>query len=626
MIGYLPLLDVNLTTGELSEREITERVRREWIGGTGLGLRLLAAAARRDLDVRDPECPVLVLTGPLTGTGIPQSSDWVIVTVNADLPGHVCASHSHGYFGARLRQAGWDGVVLHGRAPEPVYLVVGDDGVEIRAADAVWGRDTYDTDSILRSLVGTEEAPASVACIGPAGENLVYGASVRIESAFGASQGGAGVAWGAKNLKAIVVSGTHPVEVSDPTSLVAVAEAWSDALRTQPLKPIEAMHADGLRIMPDLGPKGLVPGKNFTDPAFGLMWSRRLARDLPRWRVEAVGSWNCEMACHHRTECTTGAMAGVVATGYGGEVMEELGPNLGIEDPSIALALAAEVDRLGLSAGWVPRVIAMLMEAFGAGEIDVDTTGGLDLSWGNFEAVFELLHQTVRREGLGSLVAQGLRPTAQSLGIEHRAVHMKGGGFNDHDQRAGPLMLFQSQVASGAGPTWQSAVSLAVGSSGSEPDIGLTAFDPHDLQPIARATLLSQEKKMWEDSLGVCYFAARGIRGILDMETRAVEAATGFRLPSEEALRFGERLIHLQRLVMLELGYDCASDFDIAPRMLGKLEDGPAAGVGLEMDDLRAIRAEYYESLGWSTETGLPSREALERVGLAELADEGYAL
>jgi aldehyde:ferredoxin oxidoreductase len=276
-----------------------------------------------------------------------------------------------------------------------------------------------------------------------------------------------------------------------------------------------------------------------------------------------------------------------------------------------------------MGAGWVPRVVAMLMEAYSEGEIGLEETGGLDLSWGNYQAVLELLHLTAERRGLGELVARGLRETARALGIEHHAVHMKGTGFNDHEQRAAPMMLFQSQVASGAGPTWQSAISLVAGTSGSEPDLGLKGLDPHDLEGIADATFRSQGKKLWEDCLGVCYFATRGIPGILLMETEALQCATGQRLTPEEALLAGERIINLQRLVILHLGYAPQDDFDIAPRLVEKLRGGPAAGVGLTMEELRAIRDQYYACLGWSTATGLPGRATLERLGLDDLGIGG---
>ncbi|MEK7373316.1 MAG: aldehyde ferredoxin oxidoreductase C-terminal domain-containing protein, partial [candidate division NC10 bacterium] len=192
-------------------------------------------------------------------------------------------------------------------------------------------------------------------------------------------------------------------------------------------------------------------------------------------------------------------------------------------------------------------------------------------------------------------------------------------GFNDHEQRAAPMMLFQSQVASGAGPTWQSAISLVAGTSGSEPDLGLKGLDPHDLEGIADATFRSQCKKLWEDCLGVCYFATRGIAGILLMETEALQCATGQLLTPQDALLTGERLINLQRLVLLHLGFAARDDFDIAPRLVEKIRSGPAAGIGLTMKELRSVRDQYYACVGWSTATGAPGRSVLERLGLDDL-------
>jgi aldehyde:ferredoxin oxidoreductase len=623
---YQPLLDVDLTTGTITPLELPHEFRREWVGGTGLGFRLLWDHLRPGLRSTDIDCPVYVLTGPLTGTLAPQSSDWVVVTINGDLPTHLCASHAHGYFGARLRQAGWDGVILRGRSPEPTLLWIDGDVPTLIDATKWWGLPGPETDVSVREALEQGGGPVSVAYIGPAGENLVYGSSVRAEIAYGASQGGAGIAWGAKHLKGIAVRGDRPVAVADAATISAIADRWTHALRTEPKKTIDDMHADGLRIMPGLGARGLVPGRNFTDKEIGVRWGARLAEDLAQWKIESVGSWNCEMACHHRTECTTGPMAGVVASGYGGEVMEELGPNLGIEDPGVSLALNAEVDALGMGAGWVPRVIAMLMEAYEAGEISLEQTGGLELNWGNFEAVFELLQQTVAREGLGALVAQGIRHTARELGIEHRAVHMKGVGFNDHDLRAAPLLLFQSQIASGAGPTWQSAISLGSGTSGAEPDLDLVAGEPQDLTWVAEAVAKSQPKKLWEDSIGICYFATRNVTGVVEMAATSVAAATGDALTPEDAMHFGERLTHLQRLMLLVLGFHPDDDFDIAERMLEKLDAGPAGGTGITRPELEVMRAQYYKYLGWSTDTGLPSEEVLRRYDLSELATMHPAL
>src|SRR3989304_4536922 len=143
---YQPLLSVDLTRGHIGGLDLPAAVRQRWIGGTGLGLYLLSQEIRPGIRATDPECPAFILTGPLTGTEIPQSSDWVIVTVNADLPTHLCASHCHGYFGARLRQAGWGGIIVRGRAASPTYLWIRDGDGELGPASARWGRDTRAAD------------------------------------------------------------------------------------------------------------------------------------------------------------------------------------------------------------------------------------------------------------------------------------------------------------------------------------------------------------------------------------------------------------------------------------------------------------------------------------------------
>ena len=622
---FQPLLEVNLATGSCQSFELPREVRERWIGGLGLGLYLLSREIDTGLRPTDPDCPVFVLTGPLTGTSVPQSSDWVIVTLNAEFSKNICASHAHGFFGARLRQAGWDGIILRGRAEAPVYLSIDDDRAELHPAGELWGLDTFETQRRLIGKRGRGDAEVSVFCIGPAGENLVEGASVRGDLAYGASQGGPGIAWGAKNLKAIVTSGTTPVRVEDSSRLDAISAEWQkDIEGVFPGFP-QVRNYDGLTMMSGwLGEIGWIPGKNFTDPEFGPRWQHEFGRVLPKWKIEGVGSWNCEAACHFHAQCTTGPMAGMEFSGYGGEVMEELGPNLGIEDPGIAFMLAGVVDGYGMAAKSAPRTIAMLMEAFEAGEIGLEQTNGIDLRWGNYDAVLTLLELTIKREGIGELIAQGLRPTAQALGIESRAMHMHGVGFNDHDQRALPIFLFQSQVASGAGPTIQTLLGHMMGGNTQaggrpEPAIGfdeLLAAD--DLDQLAKATSMGQKAKLLYDCIGVCFFAAVGFEGILRFVSESLDAAVGIKLKPQELLEAGERIIALQRLITVYLGYRPDDDFDMADRLFEKISGGPASGSGLTRQEFGRTREEFYELQGWSLETGAPTTETLNRLGLAD--------
>ncbi len=614
------LLDVDLTSGTIKPVIVPPDVARTWLGGTGLGLRLLATYLRPGMRTADPECPVLVMPGPLTGTAIPQSSNWTIVTVNSDLPQHVCASQIHGWFGARLRHAGWDGVVLRNRAAAPVYLLIDDDKVSLESAHGIWGTDTYTTQSTLVQRHGTEQ-DTSVACIGQGGEHLVEGATVRSDIAFSASQGGAGLAFGSKNLKAIVVRGTHPAPLHDPDLMTRTAEAWKKKLYESIPGFPQSRYFSGLKnyTTKRAGPRGWVPGKNFTDPAFGATWAENAGIALQSWKLEPVGSWNCEAMCHFRATCTTGPAAGMKTSGFGGEAWEGCGPNLGITDVGVTMGITAMCDGYGVAAHSLPGTIAMLMEAYEARDITKDDLDGIELRWGDEAAVMELLERSVNREGVGDIIANGLRETARHFGIEDRAVHMHGMGFNTHDQRAVPMWLFQSQIASGAGPTWQSAVTLPAG-FGVEPDLGIrTIQDPRDLSRIAEMTFTTQQKKLWVDSLGMCMFATAGFEGMFELGTDALNAATGRNYTVEEALLTGQRIVNLQRLITLYLGYRVEDDLDISSRLLKKLGEGPAEGVGMTRDELIQARDAFYRMQEWSLTTGAPSDDLLSRLGMADL-------
>ena len=182
-------LDVDLTTGLLEPVTLPEETLENWVGCTGLGLHLLAQEINSAMKPTDPEVPVFILTGPLTGTTAPQSSNWTIVTLNTVSPQHPGVSQSHGYWGARLKHAGWDGIFVRGISPRPVYLWVDDEGVELRDATGVWGSDVFETQRRIEIELGDAEN-ISVACIGPGGEAMAPGGSVRADRAFGCSKGG----------------------------------------------------------------------------------------------------------------------------------------------------------------------------------------------------------------------------------------------------------------------------------------------------------------------------------------------------------------------------------------------------------------------------------------------------
>ena len=384
-------------------------------------------------------------------------------------------------------------------------------------------------------------------------------------------------------------------------------DAWKETIEPNRTKP------EGIKIMAEIAALGGMPGRNFSDPEYAVQWGERLQKHVECWKIKQVGSWNCELQCHNETTITTGPFTGYTVTGYTGEVIEEVGPNLGIEDPGTALMLCGYYDGLGLDCAEIPRMIGMVMEAYNTERISLDQTDGIDLTWGNYEGVIQLTERVLAREGIGAILSKGLREAARELDIEDLAVHIKGVGFNTHDQRAFGLGWLFGSVMSGIGPSWQ-----GVGfEMGAEPDLGFEELqDRSDPVDKGRQSFLSQMKKMWEDCTGCCWFATWQLPGSLQFAPQAVSEATGWQYDRERALLLGERIINLQRLLSLYLGYRAESDLDLGARVLEAPLSGPAEGRALG-PHLRSIREEYYASLGWNTDTGAPTPQTLERLGLS---------
>ncbi len=615
------MLEVDLTAGTTRSLPLPpDDVLRAYGGATGISLYLLAGEITPEMRPTDADCPFILFTGPLTGTMVPNASHWVLLNLRDCPDYHVGLSHAHGYFGSRLKHAGWDGIVVRGISPKPVYLWIENEQVELRDATQYWGMDTYETPRRIKLELG-DPMQISVACIGPGGENLITGAAVRSDGLHTAARGEAGIAWGAKKLKAIAVRGTGRPPIADPAGLMDAYERWNRALFAADIPPpSQHAHAVVPGTYANVADHGRVQGKNYSDPEFQLHWRDRWLEDSPKWKVRSVGGFNCEMQCHHETLITTGPLAGTFVTGYGGEIIQQTGPNLGIDDPGVAVALNGLVDGLGLDGGEVPRNIGMVMEAFNTERLNRDEVDGLDLTWGNHESIIELLEKTIRRDGIGASLAKPPRECARGLGIADLAVHLKGIGFNDHDLRAHPGLIFQALV-SGSGPAWQTELGLVFPrQADGSPDLGLGYIDPTSPDGIAEPIYKGQLLKLWVDTVGVCFFATRGIPGAWDLAIEAMGNAIGWEgYTREEALMVGERLVNLQRLMAIYLGYQREYDYDISKRMASGLDSGPAKDRTIPVGPhLERWFKEYYDCLDWDQETGTPTPQALQRLGMAD--------
>ncbi len=618
------LLRVDLTAGTCQDEPLpSDDVLRKYGGGIGLAMRIILDETTPDMQATDPDAPLMLMNGPLAGTSAPSSSNLAVVCLNYDTPYAVATGHSHGYWAAYLKHAGYDGIVITGRADKPVYLWVDDGKAEIRDAGHLWGKDTRDTERLVKRELKDEEK-ISVCCIGPAGEAMLHGASIKNDRNHGAHKGSVGAVMGSKKLKAVAVRGTNTVPLADAPAFVEVTKAWDDSIKAERgpgegAPAVGSLLADGgiTRIYSYVGEKNMVGCKNYTDPKWGEHYSKAYVdRAAEAWTVTPKESYNCSIACSYDCTINKGEFAGFTASVCGGgENIEGAAAMVGIDVPDHALALTDHFDAMGIDSAVGGALMGMAFELYEREILSPQDTGGLELNWGNYESAVALLDQMISGEGFGGRVlAKGLREAARLLGKDAEAsvLHIRGGGINMHDWRPAWSVLL-GQIVAGAGVCWQGP---GVDAWTTEPDLGYTEFgEPMVPDGKAEAVAKTQAKKLWEDSLGVCWFACWGVKGVLDNSAKAVALATGWSdFDRDEAMAVGERLINMQRVIAIKRGFKPEDEFDVSDRLLEAPTAGVAAGKTIK-PHLRRMVSEYYGQMGW--EDARPTQATLERVGLA---------
>ncbi len=618
------ILNVDLTTGECTTSALPDEVTlRMYVGGTGLGLKLLADAMKPGQNALDPDAPFIMAAGPLAGTSAPSSSSLAIVSLNANTPYAAATGHATGYWAAYLKHAGYDAIVFTGQASYPVFLWVDDDKAEIRDARPYWGKDTRETERLIKRDLGDEQK-ISVACIGPAGEAMLPGASVKNDRNHGSHKGSVGAVMGSKRLKAVAVRGSKRVPLKNPDAFVDVTQKWSEAIHIIPPEgqgaaPIGALMAKAgiTKIYSFMGEHHMLACKNYSDPVWAEEYTKRFVdHAATKFTVVPRESYNCNIACAYDCTINEGTYQGFTASMCGGgENMEGAASMIGIEDPAEALVITDHFDAVGVDSAVAGALLGMAFELYERGILTKEHTGGLELKWGNLSAAMEVLDQMITGRGFGGeVLAKGLKEAAQILGpaAEACVVHIRGGGINMHDWRAAWSVLL-GQVLSGAGVCWQG---YGVDSWTTEPDLGYKQFaEGFVADGKAEAVAKTQKKKLWEDTLGVCWFAAWGVPGVLEYSTAALRHATGWSdFTPEEALLVGERLTALQRVIAIKRGFTAKDEFDVSERLLEAPSAGTAAGKSIRPHLERMVQ-EYYELVGWDA-NGRPTDEALRRVGL----------
>ncbi|MDP6453642.1 MAG: aldehyde ferredoxin oxidoreductase C-terminal domain-containing protein, partial [SAR202 cluster bacterium] len=496
-------------------------------------------------------------------------------------------------------------------------------------ASHLWGMDTRETERRLKQELG-DTANISVACIGPAGEAELPGSMIKADRNHGAGKGSPGAIMGSKNLKAIAVRGTGTVKLHDAAALMATADEWEQNL----LSSTPWLTDGGItRNYHDPWGKNLrVAAKNMTDPEWGREFARKYVEACSRWKVIPQPSWNCKISCAYDIEITDGPYAGFTGSPCGGaENMEGAAAIIGVDDPAAIVIMTDFYDGMGLESGQFGSILGAVYEAFNDGVLTLEDTEGLDLTWGNWESAMELVNQTIKREGVGAKLADGIKSLPEALGSEtgvvdklrDRVLDIKGEGVVMHDHRQFWSVFFGELIAS-SGPSIQGTGTDA----NPRPELGYPETTPgvaHNMdEALAKVKPVreTQLAKLWNDTLGICMFGMRGVDNSIDLTVDCLAQAVGWEdFTVEEALDVGERVTNLMRMVYARRGFTKEDEFDVSPKHLEPPPAGPSKGLSIE-PYLPAMVDEYYSQMEWNVDTGLPTTDTLWRLNMTEFMEE----
>ncbi len=601
---------MDLTSGKISLEPMKEEWAEKYLGGAGIAARILYDELKPGIDPFSPENKTLIMTGPVNGTLIPTASR-VGAYCKSPLTGSFFHGTAGGHFGAELKYAGYDGIIIEGKASVPVYLWIDDDLVELREASHLWGMGSYEVQNRLKEELGLEEV--CIASIGPAGELLNRFACITFECRV-TGRGGTGAVWGSKNLKAVAVRGTGSVDVPDITRFKHFTDELLKVFRNHPATS---------QILPAYGTPVLVNANNSLGIFGSYNWQEELFENAEGLSGETmkntiVAKNKACFACPVRSSkfciIKSEGEEDCLVEGPEYENIYSLGSCCGI-DSIKAVARAERVcDEYGMDAIEAGVAIAFAMECFEKGILTLEDTEGVELRFGSEKALFTMLHKIGKREGLGNLLAEGVKRMSEKVGqgSESFAMHSKGMTFAGHSARGMP----------GFG------LGYATGPRGGSHHDGRPTGERTGLvlretfEGKAEYTARINHFSIYTDSMIVCHLA-ESIWGPLDVSewcVKSVNVATGMQSSLDDAMKTAERIWNLMRAFMVREGFRRKDD-TLPKRFLEEpIPKGPSKGMVLSRENLDKMLDEYYTFRGWDLKTGIPGSERLKSLDLEDIA------
>ncbi len=599
MHGWIgKILRVNLSAGTSIVEDLDEKTARDFIGGRGLATKYLLDEIDPTIEALSPDNKFIFATGPLTGTGAPTSR-YMVVT-KSPLTGTVACSNSGGHFGPEMKYAGYDMIIIEGKADKPVYVWVYNDQVEIRSAEELWGKTTHEAEDIIHRETDPD---AKISGIGPAGENLVRFACVINDKHRGAGRSGVGAVLGSKNLKAVAVRGTGGVTVADK-------EAFRDAALDTHKKVLEAPMKETLNtygtaaLVNVINETGMLPSDNYQQGQFA--GASKISGETLRDTlfIREKGCFGCNIACGRVSEVTNPKYKGH-GEGPEYENIWALGSDVGVDNLEALTKANFLCNELGMDPISAGATIACAMELSEKDYLPLSDSEK-PLRFGDHDLLIELLEKAAYREGFGDILAEGSDRVARKYGHPELFMGVKGQEFPAYDGR-GAQGIGLAYATANRGACHLRAYTIAVEVLGSPELIDRTVTDQKAFWTIA----FQNTTAAW-DSTGICLFTSFMI-GLEELSV-LLNTATGLDTTAESLLQMGERIWNLEKIFNLRAGITGADD-KLPERITGEgIPEGPSKGM---VNKLGEMLPEYYQLRGWAADSR-PTTEKLSELGLQE--------
>lgn len=640
--GYTgKILRINLSTGKIEQTDTNQEMARKFMGGMGYSAKTLYDEVDTNVEPLGPENIIIFAPGALTGTHAPSSSR-VEITTKSPLTGIMGTGNTGGFWGVALKRAGYDAVIVRGKAENPVYLAIDNDRVELRDAKNLWGKDTKEVNDFLRKeMVGSGNRTVSVMSIGVAGEHQVRYACPVNDYYHVAGRGHAGAVMGAKRLKAIAVRGTGRIEVAEPKEFEAAARESRERIWANPAY-VDFMNTCSLWAAQGYQNWGCIPGKNYQTGVLPRYVETRGRDAAMRYITKPEGAcFGCAIPCFNLAEINEGRYAGLkISSGTFVSNINTWGGNCAIEYLPAIYKCKETCHLLGMDYGSAAGTIAFAMELYQRGIINEKDTDGLKLNWGDDEVVIKLLEKIARREGFGNLLAEGSRRAARIIGkgTERYSMSIKSLEMMWADPRGGSKGWAFGYLTSPRGGE-------NMKSTHGRMDLYDSRWTPeeYDMFPEVKRIIYGEPPyrspfswegkaamtKWFEDlcaalnALGMCVFPAISLLTIGPTHlSRLFSTATGWDISPQEMMGIGERVFTVLKAYEVREGLTRKDD-DWPERFYDEpMPEGPAKGATISRTLMAEKLSEYYHLRGWDIDTGIPPHDKFVELGLEDIADD----